>query len=259
VISNLTTIRLRQDLIARPLDRRVAQVSLNADNTKAGQCMEGTPRLFDRIARGYPQRIDQPDKEASVDALMFLREDHKSVLGMLEMLDKAPTGSGAHSSGLLTMVTNLVIAESQHEAIEEQFFWPAVREALDNGDELADQAITQEQEGKKLLQRLHDGAPGDPDYHDALQEFVKVGREHIMYEQDVVWPAFEAAVSREDREKIGDKLEAAKKVAPTRPHPDTPPNATVQKTMGAGAAIVDHLRDAVSGREADNPPDPQTK
>src|ERR1700709_2236970 len=105
VIWNLTTIRLRQDLIARPLDRRVAQVSLNADNTKTGQCMEGTPRLFDRIARGYPQRIDQPDKEASVDALMFLREDHKSVLGMLEMLDKAPTGSGAHSSGLLTMVT----------------------------------------------------------------------------------------------------------------------------------------------------------
>ena len=46
------------------------------------------------------------------------------------------------------MVTNLVIAESQHEAIEEQFFWPAVREAVDNGDELADEAIAQEQEGK---------------------------------------------------------------------------------------------------------------
>ena len=68
-----------------------------------------------------------------MDALTFLRQDHKSVLGMLEVLDDAPSGSGATSSGLDTMVTNLVIAESQHEAIEEQFFWPAVRELLETG------------------------------------------------------------------------------------------------------------------------------
>ncbi|BBY81562.1 hemerythrin domain-containing protein [Mycolicibacterium pulveris] len=194
-----------------------------------------------------------------MDALKFLREDHKSVLGMLEVLDGAPTGDGAQRSGLQTMVTNLVIAESQHEAIEEQFFWPAVRDALEDGDELADEAISQEQAGKELLQRLEDGNPGEADYHDALQEFVKIGREHILFEQEVVWPKFEAAVSRKDREKLGDKLEAAKKVAPTRPHPDTPSNPLVQKTMGMGAAIVDHIRDAASGREAENPPDPQMK
>jgi hemerythrin-like domain-containing protein len=192
-----------------------------------------------------------------MDALTFLRQDHKSVLGMLEVLDGAPSGSGADVSGLRTMVTNLVIAESQHEAIEEQFFWPAVREALDDGDKLADEAVAQEQEGKKLLQRLEDGEPGDADYHDALQEFVKAAREHIRYEQDVVWPQFEAAMDRQELDKLGEKLEAAKKVAPTRPHPDTPPNPTVQKTMGAAAAVVDHVRDAASGREADNPPDPQ--
>lgn len=194
-----------------------------------------------------------------MDALTFLREDHKSVLGMLEVLDGAPTGSGAHQSGLETMVTNLIIAESQHEAIEEQFFWPAVRDALDNGDELADEAIAQEQAGKKLLQRLEDGKPGEADYHEALQEFVKAGREHISYEQDVVWPAFEAAVSRPDREKIGEKLEMAKKAAPTRPHPGTPPDPTVLKTMGMASAMADHVRDAVSGRAQENPPDPQMK
>ncbi|OBG15713.1 hemerythrin [Mycolicibacterium celeriflavum] len=156
-----------------------------------------------------------------MDALTFLRDDHKSVLGMLEVLDGAPSGTGAEVSGLRTMVTNLIIAESQHEAIEQQFFWPAVRDVI--GDGLADEAIAQEQAGKKLLQTLEDKEPGDP----------------------------------EDREKIGEQLEAAKKVAPTRPHPDTPPSSLVQKTMGLGAATVDHVRDAVSGRDADNPPDPQ--
>lgn len=190
-----------------------------------------------------------------MDAITFLRQDHQSVLGLLETLDGAPSGSGAESSGLETVVNNLIIAESQHEAIEEEFFWPAVRNAI--GDSLADKAIEQEQAGKKLLQRLEDGKPGDPDYHEALQEFVKAGREHIAYEQEVVWPQVEVAISREDREKIGEKLEAAKKMAPTRPHPNTPPNPTVLKTMGMGAAVVDHVRDAVTGRNEDNPPDPQ--
>jgi hemerythrin-like domain-containing protein len=194
-----------------------------------------------------------------MDALTYLRQDHESVLGMLEALDGAPVQDGAQSSGLSTYVTNLVIAESQHEAIEEQYFWPAVRKALDNGDELADAAVQQEQQGKHLLQRLEDGSPGEPDYQQALQDFVSAAREHIAYEQDVVWPAFEAASSPEDLERLGEKLAAAKKTAPTRPHPNTPPTPGVLKTAGMGAATMDHLRDAVTGRSDDNPPDPQVR
>lgn len=193
-----------------------------------------------------------------MDALTFLRADHQSVLGMFEVLDGAPAGSGAAESGLATMVTNLVIAESQHEAVEEQLFWPAVRAVLDNGDELADRALGQEQEGKQLLQRLENGTPGEADYHEALAAFIKAGREHIAFEQDQVWPLFAAAVGADELARLGEKLEVAKKVAPTRPHPDTPPSSLVQKTMGTGAAVVDHVRDAVSGRASENPPDPQT-
>jgi len=39
------------------------------------------------------------------------------------------------------MVKNLVITESEHEAIEEQFVGPAVRDALEEGDALTDKAI----------------------------------------------------------------------------------------------------------------------
>src|ERR1700753_550796 len=159
----------------------------------------------------------------TMDALTFLRQDHKSVLGMLEVLDGAPSGSGAWESGLDTMVTNLVIAESQHEAIEEQWFWPAVRDNLDEGDELAKHGTAQEQAGKVLLQRLEDGNPDDPDYHDALKEFVVAAREHIAYEQDVVWPRLAKKLSPAKLDRIGERLKTAKKVAQTRPHPATPP------------------------------------
>lgn len=194
-----------------------------------------------------------------MDAITFLREDHKSVLGLLEVLEGAPSGAGSQLSGLGTMVTNLIIAESQHEAIEEQWFWPAVRRALDDGDALADKAIQQEQDGKKLLQQLEDSKPGQPQFQKALQAFVVAGREHIDFEQNEVFPKFQAAASRDLLEKIGRQLETAKKAAPTRPHPGTPPSAVLLKTAGMLVAVIDHLRDALTGRAAKNPPNPQIR
>lgn len=124
---------------------------------------------------------------------------------------------------------------------------------------MANKAIQQEQTGKKLLQQLENSQPGEPEYQEALQAFVKAGREHIAYEQDVVWPKFEAAVSHEELEKLGQQLRQAKKIAPTRPHPDTPPKSIVLKTIGMLTATIDHVRDALTGRAAKNPPDPQTR
>ncbi len=192
-----------------------------------------------------------------VDALTFLRADHEGVLGMFEVLDGAPSGEGAMDSGLGTMVTNLIIAESQHEAIEEQLFWPFVRKALDNGDELADQAIAQEQEGKKLLQRLEDGGPGEADYHKALAAFIKAGRKHIAFEQDQVWPLLHSAVGHAELEQLGQKLLSPRRSRRRVPHPNTPPSSMVQQTIGSAAGIVDHARDVVTGRAGENPPDPQ--
>ncbi|MGV9746994.1 hemerythrin domain-containing protein [Rhodococcus zopfii] len=167
-----------------------------------------------------------------MDAFTFLRNDHESVLGMCEVLDGAPQGKGAQLSGLRTMVTDLVVAESRHEAIEQQFFWPLVRE------------------------RLEDGNPGEPEYHGALVAFIEAGRKHIAYEQNVVWPRMAAALSESELQDLGATLARARQKAPTRPHPDTPSGPGAQKTMGAAAAELDKLRDAVTGRS--DPPDPPT-
>lgn len=189
-----------------------------------------------------------------VDAFTLLRNDHESVLGMFEVLDGAPQGSGAQLSGLGTMVTDLVVAESRHEAIEQQHFWPLVRETLEDGDRLADDAMAQENSGKHLLQKLENGKPGEPEYHGALAAFIEAGRRHIAYEQNVVWPRLAAALNESQLQELGAALARAKQKAPTRPHPDTPSGPGAQKTMGAAAATLDKLRDAVTGRE--NPPDP---
>ena len=87
-----------------------------------------------------------------------LGQDHKEVKRMLAELEKGPiAATGASDNHLILrkkMVEELVIEESRHEAVEEMYFWPAVRDRLPNGDELADTATGQEQEGKEILDRL---------------------------------------------------------------------------------------------------------
>jgi hypothetical protein len=47
---------------------------------------------------------------------------------------------------------------------------------------------------------------------------------------------------------LADEVEAAKKVAPTRPHPSAPNNELFHKLVGPGVGFVDRLRDRLSNR-----------
>ena len=171
---------------------------------------------------------------------------------MLAELEKGPTAaSGATADQLALrkkMAQQLVIEESKHEAVEEMYFWPAVREHLNDGDDLANQAQQQEQEGKEVLDKLDKAAAEDAEFEKLLAQFVKDGREHIAFEESRVWPRLRAALSAEQAGEIGRKLEEGKKTAPTRPHPHTPASPGVLKTAGPAAAAADRLRDAATGR-----------
>jgi hemerythrin-like domain-containing protein len=187
-----------------------------------------------------------------VDAITLLREDHEKVLAMLTRLETGPTAAmGADADQLRArkdLATELVVAESQHEAVEEQYFWPMVRDSLPGGDELANRAVHQEDDAKQVLHALENSQPGEPIFEESLRRIIADGRKHIEYEQTQVWPKVTAAVSRTRLEELGDKMARAKKVAPTRPHPSTPSDSGTQKTAGPVAAMADKIRDVVTGR-----------
>lgn len=186
-----------------------------------------------------------------VNALTVLRADHESVLGMLEVIE----GAGPGTPGRDGMVTDLVIAEARHEAIEQEIFWPIVRQVVPGGDDLADTAIGQETEGEKLLDAIEHSSPGDEKYESALAEFIRAARAHIEFEQTRVWPLVTESVPASDLEEAGGRIERARKRAPTRPHPKTPPQPGVLKSAGFVAAAVDRMRDALTGRGKHQPPE----
>jgi hemerythrin-like domain-containing protein len=186
------------------------------------------------------------------DAFEVLAQDHAEVKQMLTQLEVGAVRQGSASTEQLVqrkkLAEQLIIEESKHEAVEEMYFWPAVRENLIGGDELANTAIAQEQEGKEVLNKLDKLDAGHPEFEKLLAEFIHAGREHIDYEETQVWPGLRATLTEQQAEELGGKLEAAKKTAPTRPHPHTPATPSALKTTGPVAAAADKARDAITHR-----------
>ena len=99
------------------------------------------------------------------DVFTVLGQDHQEVKHMLAELEKGPTSATGASEDQLAlrkkMTEELIIEEAKHEALEEMYFWPAVRERLESGDTLADEATRQEQDAKQVLAGLDKLSPDD--------------------------------------------------------------------------------------------------
>lgn len=181
-----------------------------------------------------------------------LRKDHDEVQRVLTELETGLSGDphdADHRVLLEKLVEQLVIEESKHEAVEEEYFWPAVRDKLPDGDELADKAVEQEQSAKYVLDDLIGLSAEEPEFTDRVRTFIRDSRAHIGFEQNRVWPKMEEALNSKEADELGEKLVEGKKIAPTRPHPHTPPKPGILKTAGPAVAAADRIRDTITGRD----------
>ena len=189
------------------------------------------------------------------DVFTVLGQDHQEVKRMLAELEKGPTKAIGASEDQLAlrkkMAEELIIEESKHEALEEMYFWPAVREHLEAGSTLADEATGQEQAAKRVLTDLDKLQAGDAEFEQLLATFTVDAREHIEFEETQVWPLLRRTLPAETSAELGEKIAEGKKTAPTRPHPHTPPSPGVLKTAGPAAAAADKARDKLTGRGSD--------
>lgn len=186
------------------------------------------------------------------DVFDVFAADHADVKRMLTALGDSPGQAAGASDSVLdarTLVAQwLVIDSSRHEAAEEQYFWPTVRKHVSDGNHLADEAISQENEAKGVLDKLNKLDARDAEFDKLLGEFIPAARQHIEFEEGQVWPKLRTALTAEEAAKLGGQVSKAMERGPTRPHPHTPANPAVLKTAGSVAAVIDRLRDAMTGR-----------
>ena len=182
----------------------------------------------------------------------ILRADHREVEQMLAGLEGGPAqanrATAIRPEARKQLAEKLIIESSKHEAAEEEYFWPVVRDRLPRGDQLAGHAVNQETDAKEVLARLDKLSPGQGEFEKLLSKYIPAAREHISYEEEVVWPALQEALTAAEADELGKNIAIAKEIAPTRPHPHIPPQPGVLKTAGPAVAAADKVRDELSHR-----------
>lgn len=198
-----------------------------------------------------PGEVLEPEE---TDVATVLTRDHDQVTALLKQLKTVPGvtagGSPVHLARRKSIADMITVALSKHEAAEQEHFWPTVRKVLPDGDSVAQEALSQEQEGKDLLQELG-STPATEDRFDELAVQVDdAARRHVAYEDRVLLRLGEC-LDEGDRRELGRRILRARDHAPTRPHPHAPtaPAAAV-KAAGAVAAAADRVRDATGDRPA---------
>ncbi|WLQ32054.1 hemerythrin domain-containing protein [Streptomyces castrisilvae] len=173
-----------------------------------------------------------------------LTTDHREVDELFAEIEKQPVGDDRRRK----LADQLTIELVRHSVAEEMHLYPAVRRFVDDGDDMADKELSDHAKVEQHLKEL-EGLPADDPQFDHLVAKLKLEvSEHVRDEEGRLFPLLAAACSPEALDTLGERVRAAKKTAPTRPHPSAPDTPPGNKILGPGAGLVDRARDLLSGR-----------
>ena len=138
------------------------------------------------------------------DAIALLSEDHRKV----QKLFKEFEGLGDEDAERKAHIVAQACAElSVHSTIEEEVFYPALREALEEGD-LLDEAEVEHATARELISQLQGMKPGDDLYEAKFTVLGEYVNHHIKEEQQEIFPR--AKKTEMDLKALGEELLARK-------------------------------------------------
>jgi len=174
----------------------------------------------------------------------ILTEDNQAMLDLIDVIKQATDATTRRDTA------DTVIAEvMRHSVAEEMFVYPAMEKHLPQGKEEVEHD-KQEHEGLvDVMKRLEDVDAEDHGFMELVHELESQLRHHVSDEEDEQFPKLREYISVDERQEMGQKVEQAKRVAPTRPHPNAPQSELFHKTIGPGVGMVDRLRDKLTGRD----------
>lgn len=124
-------------------------------------------------------------RSKSNEAINMLKEDHDRVekaFKDFEKLDREDTE--ACYQLVMTVCEDLKV----HTTLEEEVFYPAVREAIDD-DDLMNEAAVEHETAKMLIEQLENMQADDPNFHATFTVLGEYVRHHVKEEEDEMFPA----------------------------------------------------------------------
>jgi hypothetical protein len=145
------------------------------------------------------KKSDQAESgAAAMSALELLKQDHSQVDGFFAEYEQLERTGDKEPLAL-----KICMALEVHAQIEEEIFYPAVRQAIDKA-KLIDEALVEHAAAKQLIAEIEETDAGDELYDAKVKVLGEQVRHHIEEEETELFPEVEGAEL--DLEALGKKM-----------------------------------------------------
>ena len=149
-----------------------------------------------------------------MDAIVLLKDDHKTVEKLFKEFEKAGDGAYAEKRRIVDQVIEELTV---HAVIEEQVFYPAAREAAPDTRDHVLESIEEHHVVVWMLSELAGLDPEDERFDAKMAVLMENVRHHVQEEEKDWFPEVRKAMGRNRLVELGERLEEAKKSATRDP------------------------------------------
>ena len=177
------------------------------------------------------------------DVIDILTEDHRDVTALIGEI------WSVRDPMIRRDLTDTAISELvRHAVAEEMYVYPAMRKHLADGEKAVEHDIEEHQQLERAMKELEGADVSSAEFDAALRRLETLLANHVRDEEQEQFPELRLRIPQEELTELAGKVQTAKKLAPTRPHPGAPNNEVFHKLVGPGVGLVDRLRDKLTRR-----------
>jgi hemerythrin superfamily protein len=181
--------------------------------------------------------------QAGGDVIDVLIADHRDVTALIGEI------WAVKDTMIRRDLTDTAISELvRHAVAEEMYVYPAMRKYLADGDKAVQHDVEEHDELERTMKQLEAADVSTPEFEEALRRLEALLADHVQDEESEQFPELRRRVPQDELTELAGKVRTAKRLAPTRPHPDAPNGELFHKLVGPGVGLVDRLRDKLTGR-----------
>lgn len=152
-------------------------------------------------ARGAKSRASMRSKAKRQDAIHLLASDHDEVEKLFKQFQKLKQDGTRKSDVVHRICTALTV----HAEIEEEIFYPAMRDALSDKDEsLMDEAAIEHETIRNLVEEIADSGNDDEMLSARMKVLCEYVTHHVKEEEGKIFP--KAKKARLDLNELGAEL-----------------------------------------------------
>lgn len=138
------------------------------------------------------------------DAIGLLKQDHDKVEKAFMQFEKLDRDD---EQACMELVRTVCEDLKVHTTLEEEIFYPALRDAIDD-DDIMNEASVEHETAKMLIEQLENMQADDPNYHATFTVLGEYVRHHIEEEEGEMFP--QAKKSELDLDALGEQMRSRK-------------------------------------------------